>query len=272
MTNINPNPFTTRPGNRRHLRRRHLDALDRDRGRHGDAGEGRQRLRRRGRHRVHAAGGRAASQRPGRRRAGHRLRRAARQAGSDLRPGPGAGRRHHRALSRAKASTSCPAPGCLPPACPARSRPGCCCCATTARCRLPTCSRPRSAMRRTAIRWSSAPTPPSPRSRELFREHWPTSAAVYLPNDEVPPTGTLFTNKTLAATYARILKEAESAGGDRDRADRARAQSLVAGLRRRGDRPVLPHAGGHGHQRHAASRRAHRRRHGALARRASKRR
>jgi gamma-glutamyltranspeptidase/glutathione hydrolase len=31
----------------------------------------------------------------------------------------------------------------------------------------------------------------------------------------VPPTGTLFTNKTLAATYIRILKEAESAGGDR---------------------------------------------------------
>ena len=58
---------------RRHLRRRHLDALDRHRGRHGDAGEGRQRLRRRGRHRLHAAGGRAASQRAWRRRAGHSL-------------------------------------------------------------------------------------------------------------------------------------------------------------------------------------------------------
>ena len=29
---------------------------------------------------------------------------------------------------------------------------------------------------------------------ELFREHWPTSAAVYLPNGAVPPTGTLFAN------------------------------------------------------------------------------
>jgi gamma-glutamyltranspeptidase/glutathione hydrolase len=49
----------------------------------------------------------------------------------------------------------------------------------------------------------------------LFRQDWPTSAAVYLPNDAVPPSGTLFTNKTLAATYIRILKEAEGAGGDR---------------------------------------------------------
>ena len=44
-----------------------------------------------------------------------------------------------------------------------------------------------------------------------------------------------------------------SAGGDRERADRARAQDVVAGLRRRGDRPVLPHAGGHGRQRPAAT-------------------
>jgi gamma-glutamyltranspeptidase/glutathione hydrolase len=50
---------------------------------------------------------------------------------------------------------------------------------------------------------------------QLFREHWPTSSDVYLPGDKVPPTGTLFTNKAMAATYARILREAESAGGDR---------------------------------------------------------
>jgi gamma-glutamyltranspeptidase/glutathione hydrolase len=49
----------------------------------------------------------------------------------------------------------------------------------------------------------------------LFRQHWPTSAAVYLPNFEVPKPGTLFTNERLAETYARILKEAESAGADR---------------------------------------------------------
>lgn len=50
---------------------------------------------------------------------------------------------------------------------------------------------------------------------QLFRQHWPTSAAVYLPNGVVPEPGTLFTNVKLADTYARILEEAESAGGDR---------------------------------------------------------
>ena len=51
----------------------------------------------------------------------------------------------------------------------------------------------------------------------LFREHWKTSAAVYLPGGNVPPPGTLLKNPALAATYERILKEAESAGGDRVR-------------------------------------------------------
>jgi len=50
---------------------------------------------------------------------------------------------------------------------------------------------------------------------ELFRTHWPTSAAVYLPGGKPPPTGALFTNKALADTYTRLLREAESAGGDR---------------------------------------------------------
>ncbi|MGO9698603.1 MAG: gamma-glutamyltransferase family protein [Xanthobacteraceae bacterium] len=67
---------------------------------------------------------------------------------------------------------------------------------------------------------------------DLFREHWPTSAAVYLPGGAVPPTGTLFVNKPLAATYLRILKEAESAGGDRiaqiERARESWSQGFVA--------------------------------------------
>ena len=66
----------------------------------------------------------------------------------------------------------------------------------------------------------------------LFRDHWPTSADVYLPNGEVPPTGTLFTNKTLAETYTRVLREAESAGANRDaQIERARkiwSQGFVA--------------------------------------------
>ncbi len=50
---------------------------------------------------------------------------------------------------------------------------------------------------------------------DLFRRHWPTSAQVYLPDGEVPAPGTLFTNATLADTYSRVVREAESAGGDR---------------------------------------------------------
>src|SRR5947199_4884526 len=67
---------------------------------------------------------------------------------------------------------------------------------------------------------------------QLFRKFWTTSAAVYLPNGEVPKPGTLFTNKQLSETYARILKEAESAGSDRvaqiERARKSWSQGFVA--------------------------------------------
>ncbi len=66
----------------------------------------------------------------------------------------------------------------------------------------------------------------------LFRDYWPTSAAVYLPGNTVPATGSLFTNKTLAATYSRIVKDAESAGGDRvaqiERARQSWSKGFVA--------------------------------------------
>lgn len=67
---------------------------------------------------------------------------------------------------------------------------------------------------------------------ELFREHWKTSAALYLPNGSLPQTGDLFTNPKLAETYTRILNEAESAGSDRvaqiERARKAWSQGFVA--------------------------------------------
>jgi gamma-glutamyltranspeptidase/glutathione hydrolase len=67
---------------------------------------------------------------------------------------------------------------------------------------------------------------------QLFRRHWPTSAAIYLPNDAVPPTGMLFANTVLAAAYDRILNEAEGAGGDRtaqiERARKTWSQGFVA--------------------------------------------
>ena len=51
---------------------------------------------------------------------------------------------------------------------------------------------------------------------ELFRDYWPSSAEVYLPDGHVPAPGTLFANPALAATYQRILDEAEAASRDRD--------------------------------------------------------
>jgi gamma-glutamyltranspeptidase / glutathione hydrolase len=51
---------------------------------------------------------------------------------------------------------------------------------------------------------------------ELFRDHWPSSAEVYLPGGQVPAPGSRFSHPQLAATYQRILDEAESAARGRD--------------------------------------------------------
>ena len=67
---------------------------------------------------------------------------------------------------------------------------------------------------------------------KLFRDHWPTSAAIYLKDGKPAETGKLFTNPALAATYTRVLKEAESAGGDRvaqiEKARKVWSQGFVA--------------------------------------------
>ena len=67
---------------------------------------------------------------------------------------------------------------------------------------------------------------------DLFRDHWPTSAAVYLQGGNVPKPGVLFANQTLADTYTRVLREAESAGGDRvaqiERARKTWSQGFIA--------------------------------------------
>jgi len=67
---------------------------------------------------------------------------------------------------------------------------------------------------------------------KMFRDHWPASAAIYLPGGKPAETGKLFTNPTLAATYTRVLKEAESAGSDRvaqiEKARKVWSQGFVA--------------------------------------------
>jgi gamma-glutamyltranspeptidase/glutathione hydrolase len=51
---------------------------------------------------------------------------------------------------------------------------------------------------------------------DLFREYWHSSAEVYLPDGGVPAPGTRFVNQALAATFQRVLAEAEAASSDRD--------------------------------------------------------
>ena len=59
--------------------------------------------------------------------------------------------------------------------------------------------------------------------RELFANEWKTSAALYLPGGKPPAPGTVFSNPTMAATYARVIAEADAGGGSREaRIDRAR--------------------------------------------------
>ncbi|HEY0804884.1 MAG TPA: gamma-glutamyltransferase [Pseudonocardiaceae bacterium] len=66
---------------------------------------------------------------------------------------------------------------------------------------------------------------------DLFREHWPTSAALWLMRDGRPPT-VRHRNPVLADTWERLLAEAERAGSDReaqiDAARRAWSQGFVA--------------------------------------------
>jgi gamma-glutamyltranspeptidase/glutathione hydrolase len=67
---------------------------------------------------------------------------------------------------------------------------------------------------------------------QLFRQHWPSSAAVYLPRGKAPIANSLFANVRHAETYERILSEAEAGGGGREgeieRARRAWSQGFVA--------------------------------------------
>jgi gamma-glutamyltranspeptidase / glutathione hydrolase len=65
---------------------------------------------------------------------------------------------------------------------------------------------------------------------ELFRDHWPSSAEVYLPDGDVPAPGSLFANPALAATYQRILAEAEAASGDRDEQIEAARRAFYGGF------------------------------------------
>jgi len=60
--------------------------------------------------------------------------------------------------------------------------------------------------------------------RELFETEWTTSAALYLKDGKPPAPGALLRNPALAATWQRVLAEAEAAGPGREtQIDAARA-------------------------------------------------
>ncbi|MEF2071518.1 gamma-glutamyltransferase family protein [Consotaella aegiceratis] len=52
--------------------------------------------------------------------------------------------------------------------------------------------------------------------KTFFETEWPTSAAALLPNGAAPEPWSLFKNPALAATWTRIIQEAEAAGSDRE--------------------------------------------------------
>src|SRR5579875_1495785 len=187
----------------RHIRHGGLDALAGVSGGNGRSGNGRECLRRGGRGRVRAPGGRAAHVRAGRRGTRDRLRRGGGGVLRAQRPGqrPGLG--------------LIPGNGLLPACVPAAfgtwllllHRHG------TLRLRE---------VLQYAVGYAAAGYPLLPSASAaiasvagIFRDHWPTSAEIYL-RPEPPAAGSRFGNKVLAATYERILSEAEAAGASRE--------------------------------------------------------
>jgi gamma-glutamyltranspeptidase / glutathione hydrolase len=51
----------------------------------------------------------------------------------------------------------------------------------------------------------------------LFRDEWKSSAAIYLPGGRAPQPGEILANRDLAATYMRLIQEANDGGGSRER-------------------------------------------------------
>ncbi|WP_330172797.1 gamma-glutamyltransferase [Streptomyces sp. NBC_01498] len=85
--------------------------------------------------------------------------------------------------------------------------------------------------------------------RELFETEWTSSADVYLPGGRAPAPGELFRNPALAATWRRLVAEAEAAGGD-DRVaqieaarDLWRTGFIAEALIRQSGRPTLDTSG-----------------------------
>ncbi len=64
---------------------------------------------------------------------------------------------------------------------------------------------------------------------DTFRDHWPSSAEIYLA-DGPPAAGSRFANPALAAAFGRILAEAEAAGAGRDAQIEAARRTFYEGF------------------------------------------
>jgi gamma-glutamyltranspeptidase/glutathione hydrolase len=67
--------------------------------------------------------------------------------------------------------------------------------------------------------------------KDQFLTHWPTSAALWLDQGNVPAPGVMFRNAVLAETYERVLRESAGPGGrdaEIERARRVWSQGFVA--------------------------------------------
>jgi gamma-glutamyltranspeptidase / glutathione hydrolase len=66
---------------------------------------------------------------------------------------------------------------------------------------------------------------------DQFLSHWPTSAAMWLDQGNVPAPGAMFRSAVLADTYERVLRESSGPGGREAETERARrvwSQGFVA--------------------------------------------
>jgi gamma-glutamyltranspeptidase/glutathione hydrolase len=78
--------------------------------------------------------------------------------------------------------------------------------------------------------------------QDLFRDHWPTSAAQWLPGGVVPTAGDLLRNEPLAAVYDRLVAAGAGAGSRTARIDAARTEWAEGAVAQAVDRAVRqPH-------------------------------
>lgn len=65
---------------------------------------------------------------------------------------------------------------------------------------------------------------------QLFKDEWPGSAAIYLPDGRPPSVRGLLRNPSVAALYTKVVEQAERASGDRDAQIEAARRSWYKGF------------------------------------------